>query len=406
MAYASEHGESAAQSFRALASSTKRSNLDMIQDVRDPQTLLEDYQFNMLAQTQYGREMYAPFSTEHEQTGRKKAKHIAPPTPCSVPTDAFNVKEVKTGKTDIPPIMGEKWIGKVPFRGMMSGASGRGKTTLGVHLYNHFYADYFDEIWMWTPNFVLDDSYRSLKRPPTRVYEKFHPSQLKDLIERARKKVPTVTRPDGTVDKKKLERLKYSTNDLPSVLIWLDDMAMDAMQDDYFINMLACLARHLNISIMNLVQKYNKASRTFRTNLTVLFVFGTENSGELDDLAAEHTGGVLNPKQFKRMFNDVTGKHPWDFLTIMTAAPATEVFREGLNKIVDLSPYFDNINPDTVVASDRVMQQIRGKAKPKTKQNDEDEEEHGEVTFKLPKCKAKPLSPSEIFQLLLNMREQ
>lgn len=409
MSYEAQHGEQATHAFRQLASSTKRSNLDMIQDVRDPQHLLEDYQFNVLAAVNHGRELYAPFSTDgtSHASKRQKVKHIASSEPMPddmLPDECFDVKEVKTGKVDIPKIKGEKWIGKVPFRAMMSGASGRGKTTLAIHLYNHFFADYFDEIWLWTPNFVLDDSYRSFKRPPTRVFEKFHPSQLKDLIERARAKVPSVTKPDGTIDLRKLNKLKFSTNDLPSVLLWLDDMAMDTMQDDYFLNMLACLARHLNMSIINLVQKYNKASRTFRTNLTTLYVFGTENSGELDDLAAEHTGGVLNMRQFKRMFNDVTGKHPWDFMTIMTAAPATEVFREGLNKIIDLSPYFDNINADTCVASDRVIQEVKQKGQKRKKRdaNNDDDEEEDKPKWKKPgQLKGSGrLSDGEIFTLL------
>lgn len=347
--YVAGHQDDATREFRALK--TKRTNLDMIPE-HQSEVLLGGGDFlsypaiQMLGCT---REQYRLIHNDGAPNrrlgGTKKRRHRGDDAPTKLGADAEEVKKVETGKVKIAEMPGEKWLGRPPFRSMISGASGRGKTTLFSHLYTHCIAPYFDVIILFTPNYVLDDSYRTLDkvRIPDKVFETFTESQFETIIEDARKHVPTVTREDGSVDHAKVKTLQFSTNDLPSVFVGIDDNAFnrDMQKFSYYFEIVIMMGRHLNISVMNLTQKYNKLSRTYRSNVSSLFLFGTENGGELDDMAEEHSSTLLTARQFKKMFNDVTCENPWDFLSIRSGVPISEMFHKGLNGDIDISQYFE-----------------------------------------------------------------
>ncbi len=326
--------------------------------------LFMDYQFRNFSGGR-DREMLGHFAGDPVPKRRKlvhKARNEEPLH--NPPSWLLKIPEVETKKNEIPQMATAKWTGKVPFRQALVGASGSGKTTELIFLWNEVYSHYFDEIWLWTPNFVLDDAYRSLKRQPDRVFTRFDVSQFQELIDRARNLVPEVADKNGKLNLKKLQELDFSTNDLPSVWVVLDDMvlngnAMKAVEFHEF----ALLGRHINVSTTTLSQQYNKLPKPVRINQSMLCLFATENAQELDDMASEHSGGVLNPRQWKKMFNDLTSTNKWDFITIMTTAVPEERFRKGLAEIVDIAPYFDGTDAAQQQVSEKLLKRIQSSSK-------------------------------------------
>lgn len=361
--YEAGRQDDATAAFRAQR--TKRSNLDLIPENKGEDLLGLGSFYNYPISRLLGctREQYRLIHNDpkhYSGGGGKKRRHRGDDADIALGATAYEVKKVETGKGKIAEMPGEKWLGKPPFRSLMSGASGRGKTTLFAHLYTHCIAPYFDVVILFTPNYVLDDSYRTLDkvRIPDKVHETFTDELFREIIEEARKHVPKVTREDGSVDRVKAKRLEFSTNDLPSVFVGIDDNAFnrDTQKNSYYFEMVIMMGRHHNISVMNLTQKYNKLSRTYRCNVSSLFLFGTENGGELDDMADEHSSTFLTARQFKKMFNDATCENPWNFLSIRCAAPINDMFHKGLNGKIDLSGYFDNEN--VTFASDAMIAKI------------------------------------------------
>ena len=80
------------------------------------------------------------------------------------------------------------------------------------------------------------------------------------------------------------------------------------------ISKLICNGRHLNLSQIYTSQKFSQVSTTLRTNLTGAILFNTSMK-ELD-LIAEDFNYLENKKYFVKMFRDITGNSPRDFLVV------------------------------------------------------------------------------------------
>lgn len=63
--------------------------------------------------------------------------------------ERLKVKPVPDDKQKLPKNDGHEYVGRHPFRAILSGESGTGKTTLLIHLLNKFYAPYFDRIYIF-----------------------------------------------------------------------------------------------------------------------------------------------------------------------------------------------------------------------------------------------------------------
>lgn len=257
---------------------------------------------------------------------RLGSAHHAPSQPGgpegpSAPLDLFKVNELKDDKQKLPKNPGHEYIGRHPFRGLVSGESGSGKTTLVINLYNKFYAKYFDEIWVWSPNYYVDSTWQNLKRKPDRVFTYFDDADVEALHQRQQE----VVRKRGVLGAKK-------------VLVIVDDFASehDAMHSHGF-EQFYTIGRHSNVSILVIVQKLNKVGRTLRTNASWLALFHSSNAKELKDIKDEQSSQLVLPNYFLRLYNEATTRHPYGFLTINHQAEPRKVYRFDLTEIQEIT---------------------------------------------------------------------
>jgi len=229
----------------------------------------------------------------------------------------YKIEAVKDDKQKLPKNPGCEYVGRHPFRMIVSGDSSSGKTTFALNLLNKFFSSYFDELWLWSPNYHIDSSWRALKWKPTHVFTEFNEADVDKLHTQQRTAIDT----KGVLRSKK-------------VLALIDDMLndRDAMQSKS-VEVFNTIGRHLNISTMVLVQKLNKLSLTSRTNASNLFLFHSSNLKESKAIVDEQCSQLLIPEYFYKMYNEATTRHKYGFLSINHQAEPREVYRFDLTEI-------------------------------------------------------------------------
>ena len=208
-----------------------------------------------------------------------------------------------------------------PFRWILSGSSGAGKTTLikNILMNKAFgYGKYFSEIYCWLAS--LDDveemkllvkAYRLDDKIV--ISNKFNNDELKDLID-------------------DIEKTSLKEKEKPRVLFILDDMITQEISKRNSMNVLdECFirGRHIGagISLIIASQKYTALNQNMRMlNATAISVFSSTGSGDLEKIAEEWSG-IYDKEQVMGVFKKyLRGK--FDYITIDNKRDNTERFRD------------------------------------------------------------------------------
>jgi hypothetical protein len=217
-------------------------------------------------------------------------------------------------KTDIP--FQQTIIPKHPFRLLLSGQSGSGKTLclLNLLLRPEFYLGFFKHIILISPNYDNDKNYEVLKKfilqeeirarkdkkyKPVRLehYEKYDKTEMDKLMN-------------------ELSEAKTKLGDkMKPVLFILDDVIDDSkLINSAFFSLLATRSRHYNCSVMICTQSYKRVKRTTRLNMSHIILFKPSNHGERRRVYDEVIQDC-NYKEFEGLCDYIYSK-PYTFLVI------------------------------------------------------------------------------------------
>jgi ABC-type dipeptide/oligopeptide/nickel transport system ATPase component len=195
---------------------------------------------------------------------------------------------------------------KLPFRLLICGSSGSGKTqTLLSLLYNM--PNTFENIFITTKN----------KDEPLYNY----------LEEKLGKKGLKIT--EGIDKLPDLDKLDKETQ----TLIVMDDLVGEKNQkpmEDYFLR-----ARKKNASLVYITQSYYAVPKMIRNNLTYLIIKQVSSMKNLTMIAREYDLG-LEKKKLMEMYKDATADKQ-NFLLLDLDGDPTQRFRKGFNDYYDLS---------------------------------------------------------------------
>lgn len=192
-------------------------------------------------------------------------------------------------------------IPKHPARVLFNGASGSGKSNLIISMLTkpEFYYNYFDYVFILSPNFDRDDSYRHIdkliakqqknkkqKHTIFETYERFNDAEMGSLINELAESV------------EKLPKSKRK-----KVLFLLDDVLEDkALLNSSFLSLLFTRGRHLNASVWFSTQSYKSTPRKLRLQLTDIILFEPRNLTEKKMIYDEFSAG-LTPEMFDSIIN-------------------------------------------------------------------------------------------------------
>ena len=241
----------------------------------------------------------------------------------------------KTNKSKIKTTgwMNEGIVPKHPFRLLISGASGSGKSNLLLDLLTckKKFHSYFDIIFIISPTCgKLDDSYNLLvekmKQGRTKLFmiNDLDPAQVKHIM---------------TINKKIIE--KKGAHKSPKILIVYDDIISDVkfMNSKPFKQSFVA-SRHYNASVVICTQKYNAVPRVARLQASHVCYF-RGNQSEDERIIDEFCPPKYTKREFEEVLNHATRK-PYSFLYVNTFLPFRVRYRECLHTILTLNKFEDD----------------------------------------------------------------
>mgnify|MGYP003644138241 CR=1 FL=1 len=236
------------------------------------------------------------------------------------------VKPFKTTKTKVKsrPTHDDHTVPKHPFRAILSGASGSGKTNLLLHLLKSksLYGAFFDIIFIISPTAgKLDDSYEALKKTSKKIniINDLNPDTIEKIMSTNKKII-----------------LEKQVHKAPKILIVYDDVIADVkfMNTKSFLHSFVA-SRHYNASVIICTQKFNAVPRTCRIQANAVFYFKGGNAERLT-LAEEFAPPGYSKKEMIEIIDTATDK-PYSFLFINHQAKRGHQIREGLHTILELT---------------------------------------------------------------------
>jgi hypothetical protein len=196
---------------------------------------------------------------------------------------------------------------KTPFRMLIIGGSGAGKTQTFLNILHNF-GNTFNNIYIITKN----------KDEPIYNY----------LEDKLGDKGLTIT--EGIASAPSLESLDKDDQ----TLIVLDDLVLEKNQkslEEYFIR-----ARKLNCSLIYISQSYFAVPRMIRQNLTYLVIKRLNTLKDLFRIMNEYSLGV-DKKELKEIYDSATKENKQDFLLVDLEESPDNRFRKNFNEIFDIS---------------------------------------------------------------------
>ena len=209
----------------------------------------------------------------------------------------------------------EKWpyIPDHPYRILIIGGSGSGKTNTLLNLINE--QNDIDKIYLYA---------RDLSEPK---YEYL-------IKKREDAGIKHVNNPNAFIEcSNTMDDVYENINDYNPIrkrkkLIVFDDMIADIMTNKRFqaiIKELFIRCRKLNISLVFITQSYFSVPKDVRLNSTHYLIMKINNKRELQNIAINHSADI-DYQDFIKIYRECT-KEPYNFLTIDTTLPASNLLR-------------------------------------------------------------------------------
>ena len=237
------------------------------------------------------------------------------------------IKALNTGKDDIPQchVAQHKLVPGHPFRFMLSGATGSGKSTVLLNLLTRFYVNddgssYFDKIYAIGPTVKFDDLWKSLDLPEDQLIDEIDEDSLNEVFEDQEAVI-------------KGEGIAYA----PRVCIVFEDIITEDkfMRSKEFLKMFV-MSRHYGISVMICTQSYTKVPRACRLNCSNI-VFFPSNVSEMTILTDEYCPPRMHKKEFMQLMMEATTpdeRDEYPFLYIDQPAKPNDRFRKTFNRSI------------------------------------------------------------------------
>jgi hypothetical protein len=196
---------------------------------------------------------------------------------------------------------------KTPFRMLIIGGSGAGKTQTFMNILHNF-GNTFQNIFIITKN----------KDEP--IYNYLEDKTGKDGLEIL----------EGIKSAPDLDKLDKEEQ----TLIVMDDLVLERNQsqlEQYFIR-----ARKLNCSLIYISQSYYAVPKLIRQNLTYLVIKRLNTLTDLFRIMREYSLGV-DKEELKQIYENAIGDNKQDFLLVDLEEDPKNRFRKNFNEIFDIS---------------------------------------------------------------------
>ena len=209
-----------------------------------------------------------------------------------------------------------------PFRMLIIGLSGSGKTNTLLHLINNFHP--IDKIYLYAKD-TDEKKYQYLinKREQAGIKNLNDPHAFIEYSSDMNYVLDDIN--------------NYNKNRDEKVLMIFDDMIADIMRSEKFkgiVKELFIRCRKLNISIVFIMQSYFRTPKNARLNSTHFILMKIGNKNKLKSIVAENSGH-LDFKDFLKIYSYCT-KKPYLFTMTDTRPTACVTFKKNFDEPIDL----------------------------------------------------------------------
>ena len=234
----------------------------------------------------------------------------------------LNLDNIVSNKNENKDTAGSLERNNWPFRMLIIGPSGSGRTNTLLHLINNLHP--IDKIYLY-PEDINEPKYEYLmnKREQAGIKNLDNPHVFIEYSDDM----------DDVLD----DINNYNKNRDKKVLIVFDDMIVDIEYNKKFkriIKELFYRARKINVSIVFITQSYFRALKDARLNSTHYILIKIGNKKELKRIAEEKSGH-LDYKDFLKIYNYCTTE-PYSFMLIDTRLTASITFKKNFDEPIDL----------------------------------------------------------------------
>jgi hypothetical protein len=245
----------------------------------------------------------------------------------------YKIEKIETDKTKIPQRKATESgvLPRFPFSWMLSGSSGSGKTNLAMNILTkkELYGKFFHCILVFSPTAgKYDDSYKVLNLPEENFISEFDGSMLDKIIE-ARK---------AKIEEKGIEWVGKNER----MLIILDDVIADRkfLESPDALRLFALL-RHYLVSVMVMIQSYNKLPRALRNNCNAICVFPALRS-EIETIKDEVAPAEYTKKEFEKLLKYCMSEQH-SFFYINRHAKPDQRLRRNLDEVLKPEQFTDTM---------------------------------------------------------------
>lgn len=239
----------------------------------------------------------------------------------------------------------DEYLLKPPFAIGLVAPKGSGKSTIIYNLISRpeFYYKKFDQVWMFSPTFYLDDTYAKARLNEERVVvnvDRFAPTMV-GIIDKVNAQIEAIKTAIAqqamsmgwSKDRQKDEIEAQKAEKLDRILIVIDDaVGVKALERGSVISNSFSRHRHLHISFLYAVQIYKAMPPVVRVNLSAIILFRIYNRGELKKIVEEQAV-LVKDKTWLALYDHAT-KEPFSFLYINYKHPQYRYFKRFTTPLV------------------------------------------------------------------------
>ena len=208
-------------------------------------------------------------------------------------------------------------IPNFPYRLLITGGSGTGKTNALLNLLAH--QDDLDKIYLYAKD-PYEDKYQYLIKKRQDAGKK-HVNNRNAFIEYS----SDINDVYNNID-------DYNPKKDRKIVIIFDDMIAEKLPKQ--VTELFIRGRKMNITLIFITQSYFKVPKDIRLNATHYYIMKIPNKRELTSIATNHSSDI-DFKDFKKIYHDAT-KDRYSFLVIDTTLPSDDVRRFRKNITVNI----------------------------------------------------------------------
>lgn len=220
------------------------------------------------------------------------------------------------------------FIPKPPFRIIVLGQSGAGKSSWVYSMLNKPYKKFFDQILVFSGTLDSNSAWQQLKTHDNESPEIFNEWDS-EMVEQYL----------SEIEKEHAMAVKDKISP-PRILMIIDDMVCDGITNRHRMGIIDKLfvqiSRHYNVSVMILTQFYHALNRNVRAVNQSHICLYPISKNDLEIVCKDHCPAHCNYKEFMNHISNIWERKPYNYAMLDYTCTPDKRLRDNMSKIIPI----------------------------------------------------------------------